>query len=144
MFNRRYPYAGNVRSRTASAAERRTLQDSDYLHHRTWRRKNADAGVAGRCSGVYGKALQRRSIARECSGGSGKLSLLIEARSAQGGPSWELSQHSGPPIRAVFSADSSRSSVTVLLWNRCSNRSSRSRLRIPPFLSREKQPPASS
>src|SRR4029077_6332380 len=107
--DRRHPYAGNVRPRTAGAAERRTLQDSDHLHHGTWRRKNADAGVAGSRSGVYGKALQRRSIARECSGGSGKLSLLIEARSAQGGPSWALSQHSGPPIKTVFRADLSRS-----------------------------------
>src|SRR5467141_2270432 len=79
MFDLGHPHAGNVRSRTAGPAERRTLQDSDHLYHSTWRRKNADAGVAGRCSGVYGKTVQRRSTARECSSGSGKLSLLIEA-----------------------------------------------------------------
>src|SRR5229473_6261400 len=53
LFDRRHPHAGNVRSRTAGAAERRTLQDSDHLHHSTRRRKIADAGVAVRCSGVY-------------------------------------------------------------------------------------------
>src|SRR5207249_124049 len=79
MFNRRYPYAGNVRSRTADAPERRKLQDPDYLHHSTRRRENADAGAASRRRGVYGKTVQRRGTARECSGGSGKLSTQVDA-----------------------------------------------------------------
>jgi hypothetical protein len=43
--DRGYPDAGNVRPGTAGETERGSLQDSDYLHHGTWRHKNADASA---------------------------------------------------------------------------------------------------
>src|ERR1035438_5429170 len=75
-----YPHAGNVRSRTAGAVERRTLQDSDHLHYRTWRRKNAVAGAERRRGRVSVKTVRQRSLARWCSSRSGKLSPQVELR----------------------------------------------------------------
>src|SRR6202030_1709098 len=78
LSDRRYPHAGNVWSGIAGQAERRALQDSNHLHHGTRRRKNANAGLESRCSGVHGKAVRRRSSARECSSSFGELSSINE------------------------------------------------------------------
>src|SRR5271169_6368987 len=75
-----YPHAGNVRSRTAGAVERRTLQDSNHIHYGTWRRKNAVAGAERRRGRVSVKTVRQRSLARWCSSRSGKLSPQVEVR----------------------------------------------------------------
>src|SRR5713226_9191910 len=75
-----YPHAGNVRSRSAGALERRTLQDSDHFHYGTWRRKNALAGTERRRGRVSVKTVRQRSLARWCSSRSGKLSPEVEVR----------------------------------------------------------------
>src|SRR5258708_3682933 len=61
---------------------------------------------------------------------------------APGGSVWQLSKDSDTVSRFRRSVDSSRSSATVPPLKRCSNKLSGLRLRMQPFLSREKRVPA--
>src|SRR6266404_5207677 len=69
-------------------------------------------GMSGLELQVQWSLWQNRSTTKRCSrvfGPLWKVKPLVEACSAQGGSSWELSQHSGLSITTVVRAGSSRS-----------------------------------
>jgi len=58
MSDRGHPYAGMSGLELQAQPERRTLQDSDHLHHRTWRREKCGCR---RCAQVQWSLWQNRS-----------------------------------------------------------------------------------
>src|ERR1700674_1553183 len=101
-----------------------------------------------RCEQAPWSSWQNRSTTKFCSIVFERLWRVDpdteECTRAQGGSLWELSKDLDPVTRTVIRADSSKSSVVVLLWKLCWNKSNGSRRRIPRFLSREKLAPESN